>query len=102
MRLRCDIEIPDGADYKTKLDAMAEASRNESLWREVKTREERRDEMMSKTSLENKCGSCKFFELTPHKRCKSYGTCKKKGVCRVNPRPRSYPACTAYERKKDK
>ena len=36
MKLKCEIEVPDN-DYRTKLDAMARAARDESLWKEVKT-----------------------------------------------------------------
>ena len=97
MRLVCEVVIPDDADYTTKLDAMAQAARDESLWREVKTRDERRDEMMCRTDLDNKCGSCRFFEPETHKRCKSYGKCSK-GY--PSPRPRSYKACKKYERRK--
>ena len=75
MKLVCEIEIPDNADYTTKLDAMANASRNESLWRAIKSRDDRRDEIMARTILEGKCGSCKYFNLTPCKTKKQ--TCSK-------------------------
>lgn len=97
MRLLCEITIPDGADYKTKLDAMAKASRDESLWREVKTREERSAEIMARTDLNTKCGSCKFFKPMKCGRCKAYGECLK-GL--TSPRPRSLKGCNQYERRK--
>lgn len=97
MRLLCEITIPDNSDYKTKLDAMAEASRNESLWREVKTRDERSAEIMERTDLTSKCGSCKFFNSVKCGRCKAYGICTK-GY--TSPRPRSLKGCSQYERKK--
>ena len=95
MRWVCEIEIPDNADYTTKLDAMAEASRNESLWRAIKSREDRRDEIMARTKLEGKCGACKYFTLTPCKNQKSYGMCR---LGYVSPRPRSQHCCSHYER----
>lgn len=96
-RLVCEICIPDNADYKTKLDAMAEASRNEALWREVKTREERAKDIMEKTDLVNKCGSCRFFHIHTNKRCKSYGDC---GLGFTSPRPRSVKACSKYKERR--
>lgn len=95
MKLVCEIEVPDNADFKTKLDAMASAAADESKWREVKSSEARRIERMMKTDLCRKCGSCKFFESTPHKANKSYGICHK-GY--VSPRSRSTKACTLYEK----
>ena len=97
MRLLCEITIPDGADYTTKLDAMAKASRDESLWREVKTREERSAEIMARTDLNTKCGSCRFFKPMRCGRCKAYGECLK-GL--TSPRPRSLKGCNQYERRK--
>ena len=97
-RLVCEILIPDNADYKTKLDAMAEASRNEALWREVKTREERVAEQMERTDLHNKCGSCMHFKPVKCGRCKAYGMCTK-GF--VSPRPRSVKACNHYKKRRD-
>lgn len=96
MKLRCEIEIPDNADAITRLDAMARASRDESLWKEIKTAEARRTEIMARTDLCEKCGSCKFFEPTPHKANKSYGICHK-GY--VSPRGRTSKACKQYERR---
>lgn len=98
MRLLCEIEVPDGADAKTKLDAIANASRHEEWWREVKSRAERTAERMQNTDLDDKCGSCRYFELQTHKRCKSYGICHKGNV---SPRPRSQHKCTQYVRGKN-
>ena len=98
MILQCNVEIPDNADAITRLDAMARASRDESLWREIKTPEARRAEIMARTDLCEKCGSCKYFEPTPHKANKSYGICHK-GY--VSPRGRTSKACKQYERKKN-
>lgn len=97
MILQCNVEIPDNADAITRLDAMARASRDESLWREIKTAEARRAEIMARTDLCDKCGSCKYFEPTPHKANKSYGVCHKG---HVSPRSRSIKKCVLYERVK--
>lgn len=96
MKYRCEIEVPDN-DYKAKLDAMAEASRNEALWREIRTREETNAEKMASTDLHLKCGSCKFFKLHPNKRCKSYGECS---MGFTSPRPRSLKACNKYQKRR--
>lgn len=87
MKLICEIELPDTADYTTKLDAMAKASSDERLWRQVYSR----DETMKKTNLDHKCGSCKYF-------CKldnsPVGTCDMGHVWGQ----RSRPACKKYEK----
>lgn len=93
MKLRCEIELPDNADFKTKLDAMAQAGRDESKWQEVYSR----DKMMDRTNLENKCGSCRFFIPKQYGQSKCYGDCFK-GY--VGYKQRSNKACRAYERKK--
>lgn len=98
-KLVCEILIPDNADYKTKLDAMAEASRNEALWREVKSREERTAEQMERTDLHKKCGSCVHFKSVRCGRCKAYGMCTK-GF--TSPRPRSVKACSQYQKRREK
>ena len=92
MKLICEIELPDNASFKTKLDAMAQASRDESKWREVYTR----SEMQRKTNLDNKCGSCKHFEPKYLDYSKCLGDCKKG---RARYRQRTCPACKLYERK---
>ena len=92
MKLICQIELPDDADYKTKLDAMAEAGRNESKWKRVETRENK----MKQTSLENKCGSCNHFVLKDIYCSKANGECLKG---RAGYRERTRKACKLYERK---
>lgn len=95
MKLICQIELPDNADYKTKLDAIAQAGRDESKWRKVESKEER----MKRTNLDNKCGSCEHFELAYPEYSKVYGDCRKG---RAEFRERTHKACTLYERKKEK
>jgi hypothetical protein len=94
MKLICEIELPDNADCTTILDAMAQAGRDESKWRRVESREA----LMKQTSLDNKCGSCKFFEIRTLavSNSKCYGDCKKG---RARYRQRTCPACKLYERK---
>lgn len=93
MKLVCEIELPDNADFKTKLDAMAQASRDESKWREIYSRET----MMDRTNLENKCGSCRYFCPKQYGQSKCYGDCLK-GYAGY--KQRSNKACRSYERKK--
>lgn len=88
MKLRCDIEIPSN-DYRAKLDAMAKASRDESMWHVVKTREEIKKE----TTLDNKCGSCKYFQPWVDS---VYGKC---GIGHVWG-ARTRPKCKKYEKEK--
>ena len=88
MTLRCDIKLPNNCDYRTKLDAMAKAARDESMWHEVKSREE----LKELTSLENKCGSCKYF--CPLEKS-SRGKCSAGRVWGERTRPK----CKLYERK---
>ena len=94
MKLVCQIELPDTADYKTILDAMAQASRDESKWTKVFSR----DSNMKQTNLENKCGTCKYFELKSLKYSKCKGDCMKG---RAEYRRRTCKACTLYERKQE-
>lgn len=89
MKLRCDIEIPSN-DYRAKLDAMAKASRDESMWRVVKTRKE----LMEETSFDNKCGSCKYFKPMDLNWTSCYGECLAGHVDGVRTRPK----CKKYER----
>lgn len=87
MKLKCVIEVPDN-DYRTKLDAMAKAGRDESLWTYVKSKEE----IKKQTSLENKCGSCIYFrpwEGSVNGHCDAGRTWGQ----------RTRPACKKYERK---
>lgn len=79
MKYKCVIEA---SDFKTKLDAMAQAARDESMWKPIKT-----------ADLSNKCGSCKHFRPYCFGDCS--GTCAKGNAWG----PRSRPACKSYERK---
>lgn len=89
MKLKCVIEVPDN-DYRTKLDAMAKAGRDESMWTYVQTM----DEIKRQTSLENKCGSCVHF--CPFNNSVN-GSCDAGRVWGQRTRPK----CKKYERKKD-
>jgi hypothetical protein len=94
MKLICEITLPDNADLKTKLDAMAKAGRDESMWRTVMSREG----MVARTSLENKCGSCKYFKPFNPKERPYLASC---GECDVGHvwGARTRKACKQYERK---
>jgi len=77
--------VPNNADLAAIQDAILSAK-----WREVFTRED----LMEKTNLEGKCGSCKYFKRDGSK---AYGYCGKG----LNYRQRSTKACKKYERKDD-
>lgn len=94
MKLKCEIEIPDNADARTKLDAIANASRHEELWREVRTK----DELKKRTDLTNKCGSCQYFR--PIQRICG-ATCYGKCDMGLNIRQRSTKACKRYRGKEN-
>ena len=88
MKLIADpIILPDDADWLAIEDAKLKAK-----WHEVYTR----DDLMKKTNLCNKCGSCKFFD--PFKLSPSHGNCTD-GIHEPY-RARTTPACKNYERKK--
>lgn len=86
MVLTARIEIDDGASWQEIEDAKLSAK-----WQRVKCRAD----IHKETDLSDKCGSCKYFEITPCKRNKTYGICHK-GF--VSPRSRSIKKCTQYER----
>lgn len=96
MKITCQIELPDNADYKTILDAIAQAGRDQSKWKRIESKEA----LMKKTDLENKCGSCKFFEMRTLtiSKSKCVGDCMKG---RARYRQRTCPACKLYERKQE-
>ena len=92
MKLICEIELPDNADYTTILDAMAQAGRDESRWKKTISRVS----LMKKTNLDNKCGSCRHFKPKPLNYSKCYGDCRKG---RAGYKQRTCKACKLYERK---
>ena len=94
IKYTCQIVLPDNAGIVDKLDAMAQAGRDESKWKKVESRES----LMKKTNLDNKCGSCKYFELKSLKYSKCKGDCMKG---RAGYRRRTCKACTLYERKQE-
>lgn len=87
MKYRCEIEVPD-YDMTAKLDMMAKASRDESMWVQIFPRPNR----MEYTDLDNKCGSCEHFRT--QNPTDSNGYCK----CGHAWGPRSRPRCKDYER----
>lgn len=95
VKLICQIELPDDADYKTKLDAIAQAGRDESKWKKAESKEER----MKRTNLDNKCGSCEYFKLINPELSMVYGDCMKG---RAEFKERTCKACKSYERKQQK
>ena len=94
MKLIADpIILPDDASWQDKEDAKARAN-----WHEVKSLEY----FMSRTNLDGKCGSCKFFEpcLQPYnKKFASNGNCTD-GI-HAPYRARTSPACKNYQRRED-
>lgn len=94
MKLICEITLPDNADFKTKLDAMAKAGRDESMWRTVMSREG----LSLKTNLEHKCGSCKYFKPFNAKERPYLASCGECDKGRVWGQ-RTRKACKEYERK---
>jgi len=91
MKLVADpIYVPDNADWQTIEGAKAKA-----MWHEVLSREE----LMKKTCLDGKCGSCKHFCPKKYETSTSFGKCTLK--CNLDYRARTTPACKEYERKTD-
>ena len=88
MKLKCEIELPQNYTAAEKLNAMAKASWDESMWHPVYSRKE----VMEKTSMEDKCGSCKYF--CPLEKS-SRGKCSAGRVWGERTRPK----CKLYERK---
>lgn len=86
MKLRAEIEVPEGACWQTIEDAKIKA-----VWHTVITAKDR----MKNTKLDNKCGSCKHFIPKPYFNSECYGDCRKG---RKGYRQRSCKACKAYER----
>lgn len=90
MKLTCEIAIPASASKRQKLAAIAKAGSDLSMWKESSSI----DEIMKKTDLKNKCGSCKYFISKPDLNSKCYGECAKG---RHGYKQRSNRACTLYE-----
>lgn len=89
-RAELEIEVPDNATIQTIEDAKICAERDIS-WHRVIEKSER----MSRTNLENKCGSCKYFTLKPDLTSCSYGKCE---VGMKGYKTRANPKCKKYER----
>lgn len=91
MKIIYEGNLADESHYSI-MDAITYASMHPELWKIRKSEEEHKAEVMSKTSLDDKCGSCKF---TKEMGTTCYVTCDKGYVCR----PRSTKKCTQYERR---
>ena len=89
MKLRAEIEIPEGSSWQDIEDAKLKAP-----WHRVITVDDR----MRNTNLDGKCGSCVNFVPKPDLFSKCYGNCLKG---RAGYKQRTCKACKAYERKKD-
>lgn len=82
----CDpVFVSDTADIASIQDAILSAK-----WREVFSRKD----IMARTDLSGKCGSCKYFKPQD-------GTCYGACLKGLNYRQRSSKVCKRYERKKD-
>lgn len=87
MKLRAEIEIPEGSSWQAIEDAKLKAP-----WHRVITVDDR----MRNTNLDGKCGSCKYFVPKPDLFSKCYGNCLKG---RAGYKQRTCRGCKAYERK---
>lgn len=87
----CEFEVEEGDD-RAKFDMMAKAARDESMWKEKHTKQQR----FESTDLSGKCGSCEHYRPYGSETLKSYGSCAKGRAWRA----RTTKACTLYEEKK--
>ncbi len=81
------IYLPDNFTWADLEDAKLSAK-----WRRVKNM----DDIIRKTDLAKKCGSCDHFEPCDG-RLRCYGNCSEG---KVSPRPRTIKACKDYKEKK--
>lgn len=95
MKLYCEVNLKDRTPSSIA-DAIAYACRHDELWKVRLSRQERAEQMKSRTVLTNKCGSCKRFK--PFAEGGTYGKCEAGHTCK----PRSCRACICYERKTEK
>lgn len=86
-----EIELPNDADPLT-IECAKLTAEQFINWEIVRERKDR----MARTNLDNKCGSCKFFELKPDMFSQCYGKCH---AGHYGYKQRSVPACKDYERK---
>lgn len=93
MKYVCEIQLPDHPSHTQKLDAMARAAKDQSLWRVVQDKED----LMKQTNLDGKCGTCIYFhQIDKLLGSTCYGRCEK-GLA---VRQRSVKACRRYEKEK--
>lgn len=91
LKITYEGNIADESHYSI-VDAITYASLHPELWKVKKDTEGRKQEIMSRTDLSDKCGSCKSAQPVG---TSCYVTCDKGYVCR----PRSTKKCTQYERR---
>ena len=89
MKIIYEGNLADESHYSI-MDAITYASLHPELWKIRKSEEEHKAEVMSRTDLEDKCGSCRYAKAMGST---CYVTCDKGYVCR----PRSTKKCTQYE-----
>jgi hypothetical protein len=87
MKWVCTIELPDNASPVTFLDAIAQAGRDERMWKKIHSRSQR----MDRTDLTDKCGSCIHFR--PWHDSDTTGCC----ACGHRWGKRTRPKCSKYE-----
>lgn len=88
----CTIEVKEGEDfYSRKLEQMAKAAHDESMWKPKRTRAD----VIAETDLSNKCGSCNNFRPYHPDNPSSHGECDKGRAWGA----RTRPACKLYERR---
>ena len=88
MKFRAEIEVPDNATWQDIEDAKIKAQ-----WRRVYTREEQ----MARTNLDNKCGSCEYFNKDAGIKGTAYGKC----MLKESLKERSMRAMSCYKRRED-
>ena len=84
----CTIEVKEG-DHADKLEKMARAAHDESMW----VRKRTRADIIAETDSSKKCGSCRHFCSMKNGMTTSYGTCDKGRAWGA----RTRPACSLYE-----
>lgn len=76
-KFRAEILVADDADWQAIEDAKAKA-----VWKRIITLEE----IMARTDLDNKCGSCVHFDMCDNLYGKATGRCKLKDTLRERTR----------------
>lgn len=97
MTLYCEVNLKDKSPSSIR-DAIAYANTHDEVWHVKLSKQERKELIMSRTDLTNRCGSCTFFKPFDGLYCGSscYGECKMGHTCGA----RTRKACKKYERAK--